>query len=191
LVTKRSVSKIRPPPLNPRAVGDLDNLDAPHASDQPLPVGIFADEIPSYWRDRSKEEEREPPESAELAVAFIRFRADGASADEVQFLTPNVLHDLDVDIRVSRWPEGASVLRLYPVSIEPRSSYELSTFEFQRPPGDPPYHLSQKGRALLKVPQAVHASPYEFRYSAAFDIEATQPVIVVGQRNLWSRDVAR
>lgn len=151
---------------------------------QPLPIGIFADEIPSYWRDRSKEEEREPPEPSELAVAFIRFRADGASADEVQFLTPNVLHDLDVDIRVSRWPEGASVLRLYPVSIEPRSSYELSTFEFQRPPGDPPYHLSQKGRALLKFPQAVHASPYEFRYSAAFDIEATQPVIVVGQRNL-------
>jgi hypothetical protein len=36
----------------------------------------------------------------------------------------------------------------------------------------------------LEVPQAVHASPYEFRYSAAFDIEAIQPVIVVGQRNL-------
>jgi len=33
-VTKRSVSKIRPLPLNPRAVGDLDKLDAPHASDK-------------------------------------------------------------------------------------------------------------------------------------------------------------
>ena len=150
----------------------------------PLPVGIFADEIPSYWRGRSKEEESEAPKPPELAVAFIRFTADGAPADEVHVLTPNVLHDLDVEIRVSYWPEGAIALRLYPVSIEPRSSYEISTFEFQRPPGDPPYHLSQKGRALLKVPQALHASPYEFRYSAAFDIEPAEPVIVVGQRNL-------
>jgi hypothetical protein len=150
----------------------------------PLPVGVFADEIPSYQQATSKEDEAEAPKPAELAVAFIRFSADGAPADELHFLAPNVMHDLDVEIRVSYWPDGAAVLRLYPVSIEPRSSYELSTFEFPRPSGEPPYYLSQKGRALLKVPQALHASPYEFRYAAAFDIEPAEPAIVVGQRNL-------
>jgi hypothetical protein len=151
----------------------------------PLPIGVFADEIPSYLRTREAEErETEPRKPPELAVAFIRFSADGEPANEVHFLAPNVMHDLDVEIRVSRWPDGARVLRLYPVSVEPTSCYEFSTFEFQRPPGNPPYHLRQKGRAVLKVPQALQASPYEFRYAAAFDIEPSETVMVVGQRNL-------
>jgi hypothetical protein len=151
----------------------------------PLPIGIFADEVPTYQRGRSSEEqEAVPPAPVELAVAFISFSADGEPANEVHFLAPNVLHDLDVEIRVSRWPDGAKVLKLYPVSVEPPSSYEFSTLEFARPAGKPPYHLRQKGRALLKVPQALQASPYEFRYSAGFDIEPSEAVMVVGQRNL-------
>jgi hypothetical protein len=151
----------------------------------PLPVGVFADEIPSYWRAKaSGSTEDEIQEPTELSVAFLRFSADGTPANEVHFLAPNQMHDLDVEVRVSRWPEGARLLRLSPVSVEPASTYEFPTFEFPKPLGDPPYQLSQKGRAVLKVPQALQARPYEFRYTASFDLKPTDPVMVVGQRNL-------
>jgi hypothetical protein len=151
----------------------------------PLPIGVFAEEIPSYWRNREEEQrETEAPERPELAVAFLRFSADGRPADEVHFLTPNQMHDLDVEVRVSRWPDGAKALRLSPVSVEPASSYDFPTFEFPRPTGEQPYTLTQKGRAILRVPQALQARPYEFRYTATFDPRLDEAVIVIGQRNL-------
>jgi hypothetical protein len=151
----------------------------------PLPIGVFADEIPSYWRTSKKEQrETEEPERPELAVAFLRFSADGTPANEVHFLTPNQTHDLDVEVRVSRWPDNAKSLRLSPVSVEPASTYEFPTFEFSRPVGEPPYTLTQNGRAVLKVPQALQARPFEFRYTAAFDPKLVEAVIVIGQRNL-------
>ena len=112
----------------------------------PLPIGVFAEEIPSYRRAKpAEQQEREAPEPPELAVAFLRFSADGTSANDVHFLAPNEIHDLDVEVRVSRWPEGAQLLKLSPVSVEPASSYEFPTFEFSRPTGDPPYQLRKRG----------------------------------------------
>lgn len=151
----------------------------------PLPIGVFADEEPSYWRAmRAKQEEGEEPEPEELAVAFLRFSADGVPASDVHFLTPHETHDLDVEVRVSRWPDGAQRLKLSPISVEPASSYEFPTFEFTQPAGKAPYMLSQSGRAILKVPQALQARPYEFRYTASFEPKLTQTLMVIGQRNL-------
>jgi hypothetical protein len=96
-----------------------------------------------------------------------------------------VVYDLELEVRVSRWPEGAQHLLVTPVSIEPRSSYEFPQFEWKRPAGEAPYRLRQHGRAVLNAAQGLTARPFEFRYAAAFKPETVeQPIAVVGQRTL-------
>ena len=157
----------------------------------PLPIGIFAEEPHRQRRiripDNDAHEEKEESETLpQLAVAFLRFTVDGTPASQTEFLTPHEAHDLEIEVRVSRWPDGAEVLRLAPVTIEPQSTYKFPEFCFKRPAGDPPYLLSDRGRAILHVAQALQAQPFEFRYFAEFEPFrlAEQPVAVVGQRTL-------
>jgi len=151
----------------------------------PLPLGVFSDDsgIPCTGSrpDSGKPEKAEP---AELAVTFLRFSIDGVSAVDTHFLTPGEAHDLEVEVRVSRWPELASTLRLTPVTIETKSSYEFPDFEFARPSGEPPFRMEQRQRAVLRVPQGLQARPFEFKYAASFVPGASEQPIVVGQRTL-------
>jgi hypothetical protein len=106
-------------------------------------------------------------------------------AAEVHQVTPSEVHDLEIEIRVSRWAEDKHELRLTPVSVEPRSTYDFPTFSFQRPAGDAPFTMCQKGRAALLLPQGMHARPFEFKYTAEFLPErGDQPVAIVGHRTL-------
>jgi hypothetical protein len=150
----------------------------------PLPVVFSVDEslrIPSG----SAEPSEEPAKPPELAVAFLSFLIDRRPANEIDFLNPGVVHDLELQVRVSRWPESAVTLQLRPVTIELPSTYDLPIFEFQRPRGDPPYILHRRDRALLKFAQGIAAHPFEFKYAAAFKPDhVEQPVAVVGQRTL-------
>jgi hypothetical protein len=155
----------------------------------PLPIGIFSDEpsrrrfrIPDFSTEEEEEERVTPPQ---LAVAFLRFNVDGAAASQTDFLTPRETHDLEIEVRVSRWPDRAEALRLAPVTIEAHSTYTLPEFRFRRPAGEPPYHLGDRGRAVLHVAQALRAQPFEFRYAAEFEPHtAEQPIAVVGHRTL-------
>lgn len=154
----------------------------------PLPIGMFS--VPDIQTRRQQlqcddieGETKEIPD--ELAIAFIRFQIDSQPAAETHFLTPNETHDLEVEVRISRWPDHATQLLLTPISIEARGSYDFPVFKFQQPSGKPPYTLQSRGRALLNVAQGLNAQPYEFKYAAAFLPDATeQPVAVVGQRTL-------
>lgn len=152
----------------------------------PLPIGVFADEstrLGAPTRDAAEDEAT--PEPPELVIAFLRFMIDGKPADETHFVTPGETHDLEIEVRASRWPERADHLKLTPVSIEPKSSYDFPVFRFPRPPGDPPFRLTERGRMVLKVPQGLQARPFEFVYRARFEPTAVeQPVAVVGQRTL-------
>lgn len=152
----------------------------------PMPVSVFrADPPPQLppWAAGDEDDRVVPP--PELAVAFIRFAIDGQPASETHFLTPFETHDLEIDVRVSRWPEGAEALELRPVSIEAESTYDFPVFRLVKPASQPPYSLSDRGRAILKSAQALQARPYEFRYAASFlPREIEQPVSVLGQRNL-------
>jgi hypothetical protein len=152
----------------------------------PLPIGIYAADtrrrIP--LPTEPDEEDRAPPPPA-LSVAFIRFNIDGQPAGETHFLTPKEVHDLEIEVRISRWPDNAEALCLAPVTIEARSSHDFPTFRFARPDGDPPYQLRERGRAILHVAQGLRAQPFEFRYAADFEPAGVeQPVAVVGHRNL-------
>ena len=152
----------------------------------PLPIGVFSDPIFSrrdYGFADLEGDIREIP--VELAVAFLCFQIDGQAAAETHFLTPNETHDIEIEVRVSRWPEQATNLILSPITIEPRTSYEFPTFECTKPVGEAPFICRAYGRAILRVPQNLSARPYEFKYAAAFSPNATeQPVAVVGQRFL-------
>lgn len=152
----------------------------------PLPIGVFAEDnrrrIPRFDVD---DKDDRPPPPPELTVAFIRFNVDGQPAAQTHFLTPKEAHDLEIEVRISRWPDHAEALTLSPVTIEARSTHDFPTFRFARPSGDPPYHLSDRGRAVLHVAQGLRAQPFEFRYAASFEpTEVEQPVAVVGHRNL-------
>ncbi len=118
-------------------------------------------------------------------MAFIRFNIDGQPADDTHFLTPKETHDLEIEVRISRWPDEAQYLCLAPVTIEARSTHDFPTFHFPRPADDPPYQLRDRGRAALLVAQGLRAQPFEFRYAATFEPAGVeQPIAVVGHRNL-------
>lgn len=153
----------------------------------PLPVGVFsADTERRSIRIPEKEDADEPTEQPEeLAVAFLQFLIDGTPAAETHYVTPGEAHDLDIEVRVTRWPETAETLQLSPVSIEPPATHAFPVFDFSRPSGDPPFQLHKQGRAVLKTAQGVNARPFEFKYTAQFlPRAAEQPVAVVGQRTL-------
>jgi hypothetical protein len=153
-----------------------------------LPIGIVktahGPRIPSADRECDADEERRSAPKAELAVAFVKFALDGAAAAETHFLSPGEAHDVEIEVRVSRWPEAAAMLELQPLTIEQPGTYEFPTFQIAKPAGDPPYMIRQDGRAILKYGQGLHARPFEFRYSAHFAPGGAEQPVVVGQRTL-------
>jgi hypothetical protein len=151
----------------------------------PLPIGIYAAESRRRIPVPTERDEEDRPPPAELTVAFIRFNIDGQPAGETHFLTPKEAHDLEIEVRISRWPAQAQTLCLAPMTIEARSTHDFPTFHFQRPAGEPPYYLKDRGRAVLHVAQGLRAQPFEFRYAAEFGPAGVeQPIAVVGHRNL-------
>lgn len=152
----------------------------------PMPVGVYGDVEkypPPGLLQVNNDSERKI--STELSVAFLNFTVDGECADQIHFLTPHETHDLEIEVRVSRWPEEATELRLTPVTIETEGSYDFPTFSLARPKGDPPFKVHQRGRATIKAAQALRAQPFEFRYAAEFWPKGSeQPISVVGHRTL-------
>jgi hypothetical protein len=164
------------------AIGDVSQL-ARKLGLVPLPVGVYADLLPVVPAGIEPPIKKEA--EVELAVAFLRFTINGAPASEIHQMAPNQVHDLDIEVRVSRWPLDATTLELRPISIESLSTYEFPSFSLSAPKGEPPFVLKGQGRAHLRVAQSLNARPFEFRYSAQFaPTNAEQPVAVIGHRTL-------
>lgn len=79
------------------------------------------------------------------------------------------MHDLDIEVRVSRWPASATALILEPVTIEHPDAYKMPVFSIPTPAGTGLFQLRQKGRAALSVPNHFNARPFEFKYVARFE----------------------
>jgi hypothetical protein len=150
----------------------------------PLPVGLYNDPEPSYPRIPDTDDDaKEAP--VELTVAFLKFTIDGKPLAETHFVSPGEMHDLDLEVRVSRWPAGATALILQPVTTEHADAYQMPVFSLAAPSGPPPYVLREHGRASVIIPNHFNARPYEFKYLARFEPRGTeQPVDTVGQRTL-------
>ncbi|WP_454740220.1 hypothetical protein [Cupriavidus necator] len=116
----------------------------------PLPLGMIAQDQPFARIHGPHLDEHPKTEARPLTVAFLKFQIDSVDAQYIHQLTPGEVHDLELEVRVSRWPEEHSELELTPISVEPPSTYEFPSFRFSRPDGDPPYILHHRARAILK-----------------------------------------
>ena len=104
------------------------------------------------------------------------------------------MHNLDIEVRVSRWPANATALILEPVTIEHADAYKMPVFSLPAPSGAGPHQLKQQGRAAITIPNHFNARPYEFKYAARFEPRGSeQPVETIGQRTLMleGTDLAR
>ncbi|MFP1132870.1 hypothetical protein [Asticcacaulis sp. W401b] len=121
-----------------------------------------------------------------LNIAFIRFAINGEPASSIDTLAPNTAYDLEIDLRISRWPDRAELLVLVPISVDLADGhFELPRFSFPRPQAVGPVHVKEKGRLILKLPLSFGARPYEFKYAASFEPNASeQAVSVIGHRTL-------
>lgn len=165
-----------------QAISEVATIAA-HLAAIPLPVGLFS--IPK--RDNGEDHSSPYVDTAVnvLQVAFLKFTIDSKPLGEIHYLSPGEIHDLDVEVRVSRWPRNATALVLRPVTIEPSGTYQLPTFSIDAPSGEGPFRLPKQGRAMLNVPQHFAARPYEFKYVAEFlPEESEQAIETVGQRTL-------
>lgn len=150
----------------------------------PLPVGLYSDHERAYPRIPDTEDDA-PQAPVELTVAFLKFIIDGKPLAETHFVSPGEMHDLDLEVRVSRWPAGATALILQPVTTEHAGAYQMPVFSLAAPTGPPPYVLREHGRASVIIPNHFNARPYEFKYLARFEPRGSeQPVDTVGQRTL-------
>lgn len=157
----------------------------------PISVGVFREErrmrLPDQdanhgFKADAREADQPPPE---LAVAFLKFSIDGKPAAGTHYLTPGETHDLEIEVRVSRWPEEAETLELRPLSIDPPESHAFPVFRLGKPAGSAPFVTRGNGRAMVKFAHALNARPSEFRYAAHFEPSfSEQPMVVVGQRTL-------
>lgn len=151
----------------------------------PLPIGIFAQPVRPDWAIKADLAAPKEEPQVDLTVAFLKFQFDGQPAAEVHQLAAREVHDLEIEVRVSRWPQDKRELRLTPISVEPKSTYDFPSFQFEKPDGEAPYTMRQSGRAALLLPQGMQARPFEFKYTAEFIPErGDQPVAVVGHRTL-------
>ncbi len=150
----------------------------------PMPVGLYSE----FRRHAARipEDDSTPRTTpVELTVAFLKFTIDGKPLAETHFVSPGEMHDLDVEVRVSRWPADATALILEPVTIEHADAYKMPVFSIAAPAGTGPFQLTEHGRAALTVPHHFNARPFEFKYVARFEPRGSeQPVETVGQRTL-------
>ncbi|WP_437535066.1 hypothetical protein WME79_12580 [Sorangium sp. So ce726] len=121
-------------------------------------------------------------------VVFVCFTVDGVGLSDPHVITPDELHDLDVTVRVSRWPAGAHLI-LDALTVEPQPAIgELPKFRFEQPQTATPYEVRQNGRMLIRVRQPIAARPLEFVYRAYFEPEQRHlDVVVEGERRIRVR----
>jgi hypothetical protein len=112
--------------------------------------------------------------------------------DDPQVIAPGTLHEFTVDVSLSDWPEVADAIVIDPLSVVPRSSYEMPTFTLKRTSG-PPYHWRETGHLVLHHPQSLETGPLEFQYRAYATPESEAAAISLeGQRSvrLFAHDPA-
>jgi hypothetical protein len=161
----------------------------------PLPIGLYKAEGSGRRSLRLPDEGGEVrAKPVELSVAFIKFTIDEKPLAETHYISPGEMHNLDIEVRVSRWPVGATALILEPVTIEHPDAYKMPVFSIGAPSGTGPFQLKQSGRAAITIPNHFNARPYEFKYVARFEPRGSeQPVETIGQRTLMleGMDLAR
>ena len=113
---------------------------------------------------------REPDEPEAPAVALM-MRLHGEPVMRPTILQPGALHQLEVEARVTEWPEAATALEITFMSVHPRDFLYVSDLRFTpdeltqsleirvagaRPSGDPPLGLTARA-SFLSEERPLHA----------------------------------
>jgi len=122
-------------------------------------------------------------------LAFVNFKINGKPAKDIETLKAGETSDLEIDLRLNSWPEKALTLLLTPLSIEPKSTFDLPSFEIQKNEAkkeeDGSFRFKLEGRMIINNPQSLAARPYEFNYSADFEpYDRYGSFDVIGHRSL-------
>jgi hypothetical protein len=125
------------------------------------------------------------------AVAFLLFSFRSAPLSEPWIVTPNMLYDLLLEVKLSRWPAGATRIEFAPLHVEAGGIIEAPSFELRPPsvPTDLTFH--PVGRLRISVPQDFLARPLEIHYTAFVERASPQGIkisstemIVQGHRRI-------
>jgi hypothetical protein len=133
----------------------------------------------------AKSEDRQP-------IAFLSFRLDGAVFLDGRVVQADVLHDLDVQVQLSRWPTGAKRLHLVPMHVEPLGVLAAPDFVLEEPKeSGAGLMMTSRGRLAVAVSQDFSARPIELVYVAFVEpdgpdtaVRVANQVLVQGQRQL-------
>lgn len=144
---------------------------------------------PEAWtagKRSARTEERTPP------IAFIQFHLNGVEFGDPHLVPADVVHDIRVDARLSRWPEGATRVEFLPLHVEPADIMHLPSFAFakaERTQEGIPVDLQSSGRFRVTAPQDLLARPLGVSYTAvAYAADgATERLVVRGQQHLAFR----
>lgn len=148
--------------------------------------------IPERPRDLYPKQSEPVPEQPTVTpiVAFIRFRLNGVDATEPLSVRHDVLHDLDVEVNLSRWPADAKGIELVPLHVELPGTLEVSPFSFKRPATvvhGQAITLSGRGRIIVRAAQDLLARPLSLQFMGSATDAEGEPIlrlVVQGQRQL-------
>lgn len=144
----------------------------------PLPLPIHWEEDPKlkehYPSGRDMFKEKEPK-----VVAFIEFKIDNSNLQEPHFMDANKLYDLNLEVRLNRWPNSSNKLVIQPLSDIAQENYQMPIFEFGRDDKNKAYQDTKK--MIIKIEQTFESQPLEFVYQAY--VLPEQKVIAVTGNN--------
>lgn len=144
----------------------------------PLPLPIHWEEDPKLEKHYPSREEMFKEKEPEV-VAFLIFKINNGNLQEPHFIDQNTLYDLNLEVRLNRWPENSTKLVIQPLSDIPGENYQMPTFEISRDGENRTYQAV--GRMVVKLQQTFESQPLEFVYQAYLLPE--QKVIAVTGNN--------
>lgn len=148
----------------------------------PLPLLSLKENLLLSRGPRIEKKPRETSKPSPKPVGIVEFSIAGSALHKVHVVPPDVLHDLEVSLRVSTWPDEFERLILEPITVEPAGTYQLPRFVFQKSGAQSPIEFKADGRMLLKSPQAFGTRPLEFLYSARFEnVDSSKPLPLEGR----------
>lgn len=118
-----------------------------------------------------------------VPVAFLHFSRPGvqSSASDIITLQPDVLYDLALEVKLSRWPRDASRIEFLPLHVEPAGTLTVPAFSFDRPVDRDdvnaearPLELRGTGRVRVHGAQDLLARPLEVTYAGQVVISSRE-----------------
>ncbi len=145
----------------------------------PLPLPIHWEEDPElkkHYLQETKNAKREP-----MITAFLNFKINNENLQDPHLIDPNTLYDLNLEVRINRWPGNSEKLVIQPLSDVTGENYQMPTFEISKNEKNKTYHVS--GRMAIKIGQTFESQPLEFVYQA-YILPGQEVIAVTGNNRI-------